>query len=98
FPDPPSSGAPGRGRGGGGASYPRVIQIKQYAPMKGQLLATFVRGGFPIYRSTDNGDSWEFVTSVQGLRGQPALYELPRRMGEFPAGTIMAAGMSASPP
>ena len=46
----------------------------------------------------DNGDTWEFVTSVQGLRGQPALYELPRKMGEFSAGTIMAAGMSANPP
>jgi hypothetical protein len=99
-PGAPTAGTPaGRaGGGGGGASYPRVIQIKQYAPMKGQLLATFVRGGFPIYRSTDNGDSWEFVTFVQGLRGQPALYELPRKMGEFPAGTIMASGLSSNPP
>jgi len=96
FPDPPGSAA--AGRGGGGASYPRVIQISQYAPMKGQLLATFVRGGFPIYRSADNGESWEFVTSVQGLRGQPALYELPRKMGDFPAGTILAAGMAANAP
>jgi hypothetical protein len=92
-----TAGAPtGRG-GGGGASYPRVIQLKHDASRKGQLLATFSRGGFPIYRSTDNGDTWEFVTFVQGLRGQPALYELPLKMGEFPAGTIMASGMSSNP-
>ena len=87
-----------RGGGGGGATYPRVIEITQYAPMKGQLLATFTRRGFPIYRSTDSGDTWEFVTFVQGLSGQPALYELPRKMGEFPAGTILAAGTSSNPP
>src|SRR5438046_126238 len=44
-----------------GASYPRVIQIAHYTPAKGQLLATFSRrGAMPIYRSTDNGDTWQF--------------------------------------
>ena len=32
------------------------------------------------------------------LTGQPALYELPRKMGDFPAGTVMAAGIGASAP
>ena len=77
-----------------GASYPRVIQLN--AAGRGQLLATFARrGALPIYRSTDNGESWQFVSQVPNLRGQPALYELPQKMGEFPAGTIMAAGMGA---
>ena len=76
-----------------GASYPRVIQLKTYAPGKGQLLATYSRrGAMPIYRSTDNGDTFQFFSEIKGLRGQPALYELPVKMGEFPAGTIVAAG------
>src|SRR5450432_73140 len=41
-----------------GASYPRVIQLKIGAN-KGTLLASYShRGNLPIYRSTDNGDSW----------------------------------------
>jgi BNR repeat-like domain len=76
-----------------GASYPRVIQLKAYAPGKGHLLATYSRrGALPIYRSTDNGDTFQFLSEIQGLRGQPALYELPVKMGEFPAGTVIAAG------
>lgn len=80
-----------------GASYPRIIQIKEYAPARGQLLATFSRrGSLPIYRSTDEGDTWQFYSEVQGLRGQPTLYELPQRAGTLPAGTILAAGMAAA--
>jgi hypothetical protein len=80
-----------------GASYPRVIQLKYFAGGKGQLLATFARRGtMPIYRSTDNGETWQNFSEVSNLRGQPALYELPQKMGEFPAGTIMAAGLGAT--
>jgi hypothetical protein len=76
-----------------GASYPRVIQLKYYGPGKGQLLATFARrGALPIYRSTDNGETWQLFSEVSNLRGQPCLYELPVKMGDFPAGTIVAAG------
>jgi hypothetical protein len=82
-----------------GASYPRVIQLKYYGPGKGQLLATFARRGtLPIYRSTDNGDTWQVYSEVPNLRGQPSLYELPVKMGEFPAGTLMAAGNGAPGP
>ena len=82
-----------------GASYPRVIQLKQYAAGRGQLLATFGRrGALPVYRSTDNGESWQFLSEIPNLNGQPALYELPRKMGNFPAGTVMAAGIGASAP
>ncbi|MCP6711159.1 hypothetical protein NL489_27825, partial [Klebsiella pneumoniae] len=73
-----------------------VIQLKQYAAGRGQLLATFGRrGALPIYRSTDNGETWQFLSEVPNLRGQPALYELPQKMGEFPAGTILASGTAA---
>jgi hypothetical protein len=82
-----------------GASYPRVIQLKYFAGGKGQLLATFARRGtMPIYRSTDNGETWQNFSEVSNLRGQPALYELPQKMGEFPAGTIMAAGLGGAEP
>jgi hypothetical protein len=74
------------------ASYPRVIQLQYYGPGKGQILATFSRRGtLPIYRSTDNGETFQFFSEIKGLRGQPALYELPVKMGEFPAGTVLAA-------
>lgn len=81
-----------------GASYPRVLQIKN-GPGKGQLLATFGRrGALPIYRSTDNGETWQFLSEIPNLRGQPAMFELPQKVGEFPAGTIMVAGTGASEP
>ena len=77
-----------------GANYPRVIQLKYSGTAKGPLLATFSPRGqaLPIYRSSDDGDSWQKLSEVPMLRGQPALFELPIKMGEFPAGTIMAAG------
>jgi hypothetical protein len=78
-----------------GASYPRVIQLKIGA-QKGTLLATFAgRGNLPIFRSTDNGENWQQISEVAQLRGQPCLYELPVKMGEFPAGTVMACGGDA---
>ncbi len=82
-----------------GASYPRVVQLQHFAKGRGQLLATFGRRGqLPIYRSTDNGETWTFLSSVPNINGQPALYELPVRMGDFPAGTIMAAGTGIAMP
>jgi hypothetical protein len=76
-----------------GAQYPRVIQLKVGAA-KGTLLATFASraASLAIYRSTDNGETWQAYSEVPQLRGQPCLYELPVKMGEFPAGTVMACG------
>jgi len=80
-----------------GASYPRVIQLKIGA-QKGTLLATFSRRGgvLPIFRSTDNGESWQPFSDVPQLRGQACLYELPTKMGDLPAGTVLACGNGAS--
>ena len=77
-----------------GASYPRAIQLKQYASGKGHILLTYagVPGAMPIYRSTDNGETFELFSELKELRGQPALFELPTKVGDFPAGTILAAG------
>ena len=79
-----------------GASYPRVIQLKVGAN-KGTLLATYGhRGNLPIWRSTDNGETWTLFSEVPQLSGQPCLYELPSQMGEFPAGTVMACGIGTA--
>ncbi len=75
-----------------GASYPRVIQL-QVGANKGTLLATYAhRGSLPIWRSTDNGETWTHYADVPQLSGEPCLFEAPRQLGEFPAGTVMACG------
>lgn len=75
-----------------GASYPRVIQLKIGA-QKGTLLATYARrGDLAVYRSTDNGESWQLFSEIPQLSGEPCLYELPVKMGDFPAGTVLACG------
>jgi len=88
-----------------GAMYPRVIQIKHHAESKGNLLVTFEHymnrePSFPIYRSTDNGETWSLLSEVEdtknkfGMKYQPHLFELPQQAGEFPAGTIFCSGNS----
>jgi hypothetical protein len=77
-----------------GASYPRAIQLKYFAAGKGNILLTYAGrpGPMPIYRSTDNGQTFQPFSELKELRGQPTLFELPAKIGEFPAGTILAAG------
>jgi len=87
--------APAEREPGGG--YPRLIQLQHVSGSEGHLLATFARrSALPIYRSTDNGDTWEQFSEVQGIREQPTLLELPHQAGEFPAGTVYAAGLASS--
>jgi hypothetical protein len=88
------------------ASYPRVIRLEHSGSANGDLLATFAHSGvgstkanFPIYRSTDNGQTWTsspigtVTDTVHGwdLDG-PTLYELPQAEGSLPAGTLLASG------
>lgn len=88
-----------------GAMYPRVVRITHHAGSEGNLLVTFEHymnrePSFPIYRSTDNGDTWHLLSEVEdthnrwGMRYQPHLFELPQQAGEFPAGTIFCSGNS----
>ncbi|PPS69867.1 MULTISPECIES: RICIN domain-containing protein [Streptomyces] len=88
-----------------GSLYPRAIRLQNSGSSNGTLLATFEQYSsgtpvFPIYRSTDNGNSWTQISSISdthngfGNRYQPFLYELPTQIGNFPAGTILAAGNS----
>jgi hypothetical protein len=88
-----------------GSLYPRALQLQNSGASNGTMLATFeqYKSGtpvFPIYRSTDNGNTWTQISSVAdtqngwGMRWEPFLYELPTRIGKYPAGTILAAGDS----
>ncbi len=88
-----------------GSLYPRALRLQYSGSSNGTLLATFEQYSsgtpvFPIYRSTDNGNSWTQISSISdthngfGMRYQPFLYELPTAVGTFPAGTILAAGNS----
>ncbi|MDO0934905.1 RICIN domain-containing protein [Streptomyces sp. DG2A-72] len=88
-----------------GSLYPRAVRLQHSGSSDGTLLATFEQYSsgtpvFPIYRSTDNGSSWTQISSITdthngfGMRYQPFLYELPTAVGNFPAGTILAAGNS----
>jgi hypothetical protein len=86
------------------ANYTRIITLHHNGSANGTMLATFednvtgTEGVFPIYRSTNNGTTWTFVTNVTdthygyGNRQEPALYELPEQVGSLPAGTILLAG------
>lgn len=86
---------------------PGVLYARTALLEDGALLATFEHYtpepplvSFPIYRSEDNGQSWELISQVEdqvngwGLRYQPQLFQLPTPIGEFPAGTVICAGNS----
>ncbi|MFF4119035.1 RICIN domain-containing protein [Streptomyces sp. NPDC001714] len=88
-----------------GSFYPRALRLEHNGSANGTILSTFEQytSGtpvFPIYRSTDNGNSWTKLSDVTdtqngwGMRWEPQLFELPTAMGDFPAGTILAAGDS----
>ncbi|WP_247004427.1 IclR family transcriptional regulator domain-containing protein [Halosolutus gelatinilyticus] len=55
---------------------------------------------FPIYRSTDDGRTWSRFSELRdtqrgwGLRYQPMLFEAPRRIGPWDAGTVFAVSNS----
>ncbi|KAF9259967.1 Oligoxyloglucan reducing end-specific cellobiohydrolase [Marasmius fiardii PR-910] len=87
--------------------YARSLLIAQDGADRNVLLATWENYSpqppnvwFPVYRSTDLGQTWRPLSNITdtqngwGLRYQPFLYELPTPIGSFPAGTIIAAGNS----
>lgn len=59
--------------------------------------------GYPIYRSADNGKTWEIITRVTDtLTGtnsewNPTLIELEKPCGDYPAGTVILAACSVDP-
>ncbi|ERJ05601.1 Putative bifunctional protein Secreted sugar binding protein-sugar hydrolase [Halorhabdus tiamatea SARL4B] len=94
-----------------GAMYPRVERLAHADTGGDVLIATFEhywstdpenasQPFFPVYRSTDGGESWTKCSEIHdtendwGLRYQPTLFELPVDVGPWSAGTILAAGNS----
>ncbi|KAK1226780.1 hypothetical protein PQX77_010241 [Marasmius sp. AFHP31] len=87
--------------------YARSVLIANDGADKNVLLATWENYSpeppivwFPVYRSTDLGQTWNQISNITdtqngwGLRYQPNLFELPVKIGNFAAGTIIAAGNS----
>lgn len=81
-----------------GCLYSRAIQASD-----GNMFATFEQYTnstpvFPVYESTNNGQSWSQVGSVAdthkswGMRWEPVLYQLPQAIGSMAAGTLLCAG------
>ncbi|KAG7096237.1 hypothetical protein E1B28_003686 [Marasmius oreades] len=91
-------------------NYARSVLIAQDGADTNVLLATWQNTSpeppnpwFPVYRSTDLGQTWKPFSNITdtengwGLRAQPYLYELPIAIGNFSAGTIVASGNSIPP-
>lgn len=86
-------------------TYTRIVCLKHSGSYNGTLIATcdlhaWVNGEqvWPIYRSTDGGQTWTHVTDVTDTmfgtnrKAEPMLYELPQAVGNLPAGTLLLAG------
>jgi hypothetical protein len=89
---------------GRGASYARAVRLGGSQPGRpGTLLATFQQfgaPGFPIFRSDDDGHTWNHLSNVPDINNaagvwlQPFLYELPRAFAGLPKGAVLCAGNS----
>ena len=92
-----------------GSSYraPRTLYARNAILQDGSVLATWENYSpeaskvyFPIYRSTDDGYTWDPLSNVTdtvngwGLRYQPFLYVLPSAIGDYAAGDVLLAGSS----
>lgn len=79
----------------GSTQYPRLIRLA-HGPVgtNGHLMASTNRN---IFRSTDDGNTWEKVAEVNGIEGSrerccATLWELPRDVGALKAGTLLFSG------
>jgi len=91
-----------------GALYPKTVELQHSGSTNGTLLATHeqtsANGGnvFPVYRSTDNGATWNRISQIADTRNGIGnnngafLYELPQQIGNMAAGTVLAAGLSST--
>ncbi len=96
-----------------GVQYGRLLVLKNQSKEENNvLLATHCElnagltdnaPGYPIYRSCDNGKTWEVITRITDtLTGassewNPTLFELSMPCGDYPAGTIILAACSVDP-
>lgn len=96
-----------------GVQYGRILVLNNQSEEENNvLLATHCElnagltdnaPGYPIYRSNDNGKSWEIISRVTDtLTGassewNPTLFEFSKPCGDYPAGTIILAACSVDP-
>ncbi len=96
-----------------GVQYGRILVLNNQSKEENNaLLATHCElnaglaenaPGYPIYRSSDNGKSWELISCVTDtLTGassewNPTLFELSMPCGEYPSGTVILAACSVDP-
>lgn len=86
-------------------SYARSLLLDQNCETENVLLASWTFSPpdgpyLPIAKSTDLGHSWNEISRVYftnrnytgGIILQPFLFELPQKVGQYPAGTILATG------
>ncbi len=87
-----------------GAEPPGCLYSRAMQASNGKMYATFEQyttgaAVFPIYESTNNGQSWTKVGDVVdthkgvGMRWEPCLYEMPQTIGSLTAGTLLCAGL-----
>lgn len=76
----------------GSTQYPRLIRLAHGpAETKGDLMASTNR---EIFRSTDDGRTWQFVTEMRAIEGSherccSTLWEVPQDVGKLKAGTLL---------
>ncbi|MEY9836388.1 RICIN domain-containing protein [Streptacidiphilus sp. EB103A] len=88
-----------------GAMYARGVTLHHAGDANGTMLSTFevytsTTPVFPVYKSTDGGSTWSYLSQVTdtvngyGMRWNPQIYELPAALGALPAGTLLESGLS----
>lgn len=108
----PDSGATGTLLHDGFSGYPRLVRLAHSGAANGRILASVSGDVSPghnaglIFESTDDGKSFQKIADVRDVPETDgtgvccgSLYELPRKVGSMPAGTLLrAATVGATAP
>ena len=81
-------------------NYARAVVLNYGCPDDPPILGTWDYSGpkpgyYPIFKTTDKGRTWKEISRIYdtakgwGFGAQPALYQLPKAFGTYPAGTVM---------
>lgn len=88
----------------GGSSYPRLVRLQHSGEANGRVLVSMTtyadQTGFAVvYESRDDGATFQPLAEIRDPEGAnekgmccSTLYELPQRVGDMPAGTLLWAG------